>query len=153
MKRSINTWSTILVLAIVSTFASCKKDSVTTPVADAHKLLMARTWQVEEVSEYMSGVADIQYKRGAPNNQDDFSLVRQRFNKDGSITYTDEFGLVGNDGTWQLQDNNTAIRIGWPTMGLFIVGQECTITDHSFSYKIKSGAADEYTQFIFSPAQ
>ncbi len=149
MKKVFNKLSIVMVVAVVSFFTSCKKDEVVAPQTPAQSLLSAKTWQMEEVTDYYGGIADKIYKKGASNNQDDYSLVRQKFNANGTITYTDQFGTQGSDGLWELQSNNTKIKLSLPSMGLTVLCDDFTVTANSFSYKLKSSAT-EYTHFIFS---
>lgn len=143
-----------VVLAVITivtmVFTSCKKDSTEPTQLSVSQMLTAKTWQVEEVTDHMGGNIDKLYKRGANNNQDDYSLVRQQFKTDGTITYTDEFGITGKDGLWELQDNNKKIKLNLPSMGLSVVCEDVTVTANSFSYKL-TYPGNGYVLFTFSP--
>lgn len=146
MKQAI----TILSLTVlVFGFTSCKKEDAKNESA-AKKALTAHTWQMEKVTAYTSGLPYVSYQRGAANNEDDFSLVRQTYKSNGTITYVDQFGDSGSNGTYELLNNDTQIRIGWRSMGWSIVGENLKLTSTEFSYTLKHGDSDS-TRFTFSP--
>jgi hypothetical protein len=124
---------------------SCKKDTVESPVKTA---LMAHTWRVENVTEYNTGVPTVNYQRGAQNNSDDYSLVRQKYNSNGTIQYVDQFGSSGNNGTYQLLDNDRKLKIGFA--GLTTTVESLKVTASEFAYTLKVGDNDSL-RFVFSP--
>lgn len=138
----------ILSVALFST-TSCDKEDDIRPAPLEVQLLTAKTWQIEEVAEVnKAGAARITYKKGVANNEDDFSLVRQTFQKNGSITYVDQFGEAGSDGRYQLLKNNM-LRL---SVGLLTtIVEQVVIRENSFSYRLTH--EDGYTQFTFSPVQ
>ena len=146
MKQVITIFSISL---LVLGFTSCKKDDVQNESA-TRKALMAHTWQMEKVTGYISGAPSVVYERGGVNNEDDYSLVRQTYKANGSIAYVDQFGDAGSNGTYQLLDSDTKIRIGLSSMGLSIVGENLNVTATEFAYTLKHGDGDS-TRFIFSP--
>ena len=147
MKRIIQLASTLLFATII--FASCNKEELEKPVPEVVIQLTAKTWQVEEVVDN-HGTAKVLYKKGAPNNEDDHSLVRQTLRRDGSIAYVDQFGNSGTDGRYQLLENNTKIKLSVEGMGgLSTIAQNLQVSANQFSYRL----VDEhgYTQFTFTP--
>lgn len=148
MKKVFNTLSIAFMLT-ASLFTSCKKDAPT-PAPTAQSMLTAKTWQVDEVKIYTASGTFTEYKKGAANNASDFSLVRQKYNADGSIVYTDDSGLSGNDGRWELLDNNTKLKVGLPSLGISVVCEGFSVTANTFSYKLHFSPT-EYTQFNFIP--
>jgi hypothetical protein len=139
---------TIISLVAVG-FTSCKKEDVQKESA-IQKALMAHTWQMEKVTGYISGVPSVSYQRGAANNEDDYSLIRQTYKANGSIVYVDQFGDTGSNGTYELLDRDTKIKIGLSSMGLSIVGENLKVATTEFAYTLKHGDGDS-TRFIFSP--
>jgi hypothetical protein len=140
-------------LFLASIFAvSCSKKDVVKPVPapTVKELLTARTWQMEEVTDN-HGTPVVTYKRGAANNEEDYSLVRQSFKADGSITYIDQFGDAGTNGTYELLENDTKIRLGMTGSTLSVVAQNLSVSTTRFSYRLVD--QDGYVQFTFSPAQ
>lgn len=130
---------------------SCKKDDVKpVPAPTAKDLLTAKTWQMEEVTDN-HGTPQVVYKKGAANNEEDYSLVRQAFKADGTITYIDQFGDAGTNGTYELLENNTRIRLGMTGSSLSVVAQSLNVSASRFSYHLVDGAG--YVQFTFSPVQ
>jgi hypothetical protein len=130
-------------------FTSCQKDDVQNESA-AKKALTARTWQMEKVTGYTSGLPSVAYQRGAANNEDDYSLIRQTYKADGSIVYVGQFGEAGSDGSYELLNNDTRIKIGLNSMGLSIIGENLKVNATEFAYTLKHGDGDS-TRFIFSP--
>jgi len=117
-------------------------------MSPAAELLTAQTWQIEEVTMIDNGISDVTYKRGAANNDDDFSLVRQTFKTDGTITYVDQYGFTGKNGKWKLLENDTKLRLG---MGDFsVIVENVTVSENSFSYRTMN--QEGYALFKFSPA-
>ena len=110
---------------------------------------MAHTWQMEKVIEYTSGNATVSYQRGAADNQEDYSMIRQTYKADGSITYIDQGGESGTDGIYELLNNDTKIRIGLASMGLSVIGDNLKVDHSSFGYTINTGYGDS-TRFVFS---
>jgi hypothetical protein len=146
MKKIIYLTAALILTVTLFTTTSCSKDKEDKPVSVEQQLLTAKTWQVEEVSETIDGNKKVTYKRGAQNNEDDFSMIRQSFKKNGSITYVDSFGASGTDGRYQLLSNQQMrLSIG----GLSTVVFAVTVQENSFSYKqeIQGGVL----QFTFSP--
>lgn len=150
MKKVFNTLSIAIFFTASLLFTSCKKDSPNTTPPSVQSLLTTKTWQVDEVTDYTASGTFREYKKGASNNASDFSLVRQKFNVNGTITYTDDSGVSGNDGQWQLLENNTKLKLGLPSMSLSVVCDEFAVTANTFSYKLYFSAT-EYTQFSFVP--
>jgi hypothetical protein len=128
---------------------SCKKDDVPAKESIVKKDLMAHTWQMEKVIEYSSGNPSISFQRGAADNQEDYSMIRQTYKADGSITYIDQGGESGTDGIYELLNNDTKIRIGLASMGLSVIGDNLKVDHNSFGYTINTGDGDS-TRFIFS---
>jgi hypothetical protein len=139
----------ISLAVLVFSFTSCKKED-TQKESAAKKALTAHTWQMENVTTYTSGLPSVSYQRGAANNEDDFSLVRQTYKSNGTITYVDQFGDSGSNGTYTLMNNDTQIRIGLSSMGWSVTGENLKLTSSEFSYTLKHGDGDS-TRFIFSP--
>ncbi len=138
----------ISISVLVIGFASCKKDTAQNESA-IQKELMAHTWQMEKVTSYVSGTPSVLYQRGAANNEDDYSLIRQTYKANGSIVYVDQFGDAGNDGTYKLLGDNK-IQIGLRSMGFSVVCENLSVTPTEFAYTLKHGDGDS-TRFIFSP--
>jgi hypothetical protein len=130
--------------------SSCKKDDVPAKESIVKKDLMAHTWQMEKVIEYTSGSSTVSYQRGAANNQEDYSMIRQTYKSNGSITYIDQSGESGTDGIYELLNNDTKIRIGLASMGLSVIGNNLKVDNNSFGYTINHGDGDS-TRFVFSP--
>jgi len=147
MKQVIKFFS--LTALVVSVFASCKKDDVKQESV-VKQALVAHTWQVEKVTNYSSGIPSVSYQRGTANNEDDFSLVRQTYKPNGSISYVDQFGSAGSDGSYELLNSDTKIKIGLASMGLSVVGENLKLTATEFSYTLKFNDGDS-TRFNFSP--
>jgi hypothetical protein len=130
-------------------FSSCKKDDVPAKASIVKNNLMAHTWQMEKVIEYTSGNSTVSYQRGAADNQEDYSMIRQTYKADGSITYIDQGGESGTDGIYELLNNDTRIRIGLASMGLSVIGNNLKVDHSSFGYTINTADGDS-TRFIFS---
>lgn len=138
---------------ILATMVSCSsKDKETTPpLTDVKTLLMAKNWQVNEVAEWNGTDKTVVYKRGATNNEDDYSAVRQQYKADGTIAHTDEDGETGSDGRYELLDNNTKMKLSVPSVGMSVTVNSLKVTSNEFSYRLGTGAA--YLQLTFGPAQ
>jgi hypothetical protein len=136
-------------IAAILGFSSCKKDDVPAKESMVKKELMAHTWQMERVIEYIAGNPQISYQRGSADNQDDYSMIRQTYKADGSITYVDQTGESGTDGSYELLNNDTKIRIGLASLGLSVIGDNLKVDHSSFGYTIKTLDGD-FTRFIFS---
>jgi hypothetical protein len=136
-------------IAAILGFSSCKKDDVPAKESMVKKELMAHTWQMERVIEYTAGNPQISYQRGSADNQDDYSMIRQTYKADGSITYVDQTGESGIDGSYELLNNDTKIRIGLASLGLSVIGDNLKVDHSSFGYTIKTLDGD-FTRFIFS---
>jgi hypothetical protein len=144
MKKNWKLLFAALMLGGIS-LAGCKKESSTSPVKDA---LTAKTWQMQQVTEYIAGVPNQLYKRGEQNNQDDYDLVRQKYTTTGAIHYTDQFGDSGTDGSYELLDN-TRIRISY--QGLSVTGENLKVNAAEYAYTLKVEGGDSL-RFVFSPA-
>ena len=146
-----NKIKSILVVAVACLIgaSSCKKDDVPAKESQVKKDLMAHTWQMEKVIEYTSGNATVSYQRGATDNQEDYSMIRQTFKADGSITYVDQSGEAGTDGTYSLLNNDTKIKIGLASLGLSVIGDNLKVDNSSFGYTINTMDGDS-TRFLFS---
>ena len=146
-----NKIKSILVVAVACLISasSCKKDDVPAKESQVKKDLMAHTWQMEKVIEYTSGNATVSYQRGATDNQEDYSMIRQTFKADGSITYVDQSGEAGTDGTYSLLNNDTKIKIGLASLGLSVIGDNIKVDNTSFGYTINTMDGDS-TRFLFS---
>jgi hypothetical protein len=136
-------------IAAILGFSSCKKDDVPAKESMVKKELMAHTWQMERVIEYTASNPQISYQRGSADNQDDYSMIRQTYKADGSITYVDQTGESGTDGSYELLNNDTKIRIGLASLGLSVIGDNLKVDHSSFGYTIKTLDGDS-TRFIFS---
>ena len=131
-------------------FASCKKDDVQKPASQVQHYLTAKTWQVEEITENY-GTPKVLYKRGSPTNEDDHSLVRQTFKKDGTVVYVDQFGNSGSDGHYQLLDNDTKIKLSVDSFGgMMAIGHNLQVSANQFSYRLID--EEGYIQYTFTPA-
>jgi hypothetical protein len=136
----------ISAMTLVFSFTSCGKENVeTSPTKQA---LLAHTWQMEMVTEYVSGVPHTLYQRGAANNEDDYSNIRQTYKSNGSIQFVDDFGDSGSNASYQLLDNDTKIRISYA--GLVVTGENLLVTGNQFAYTLKFNGTDS-TRFMFSP--
>lgn len=129
----------IIFLSIISIVTACKKEPLT-PSVNVKEKLMAHTWQIDEIAVAFNGISSTIYKKGGSNNQQDFSAVRQTFNPDGTITYIDEAGNSVNDDLWELQDNDTKIKLTLDETDT-IIGEELVVTDSQFSYKAVHNAS------------
>jgi hypothetical protein len=143
----------LLALILVVGSTSCRsKDTVVPPLSVVKRLLTAQNWQLNEVIDVQKGgVSTPLYKRGAPDNEDDFSAVRQLFKTDGSIIYTGQEGETGADGRYELLENDTRIRLSMPSWGLSVNADALKVTSGEFTYRL--GTAEGYTIFTFGPAQ
>ena len=148
MKKIIRIATSVILSTALFTATSCKKDNDDKVIPIEQQYLTAKTWQVEEVSTTQDGATNVTYKRGAQNNEDDFSMVRQSFKTNGSITYVDSFGESGTNGRYQLMKNNQ-MQLSLGSFSTIVFG--VTIRENSFSYKqeIQGGIM----QFTFSPIQ
>ncbi len=146
-----NRIKSILVVAVACVIgaSSCKKDDVPAKESLVKKDLMAHTWQMEKVIEYTSGNPTVSYQRGAADNQEDYSMIRQTFKADGSITYVDQSGEAGTDGIYALLNNDTKIKIGLASMPLSVIGDNLKVDNSSFGYTINHMDGDS-TRFLFS---
>jgi hypothetical protein len=133
----------------IAFLASCKKSTDETPAPTAQTLLTAKTWQMEKVTEVRTGSPTVIYQRGATANQEDFSLVRQRFNSNGTMDYTDEDGNSGTNARWELLENNTRLKITFGGFGVSF--EQFTITANQFSYKSPFATASDYVLYTFTP--
>ena len=133
-------------LVLILNFTSCKKDKA--PDSATKQALMAHTWQMGTVTEYNSGVASIIYQRGASNNDEDFSMIRQTYKSNGSVQFVDEFGETGSNAKYSLLDNDTKIRLSYS--GLSVTGENLVVTNSQFAYTLKYNSTDS-TRFVFSP--
>lgn len=128
---------------------SCDKEDEVRQEPMEVQLLTAKTWQIEEVAEIMDGEPPhVTYKRGVENNEDDFSLIRQTFKKNGSITYIDQEGASGSNGRYQLLSNHM-LRLSMGFISTIV--EHVVIRENSFSYRLVHEGG--YTQFTFSPVQ
>jgi hypothetical protein len=134
------------VLALMLTFTSCKKDKA--PDSPTKQALMAHTWQMETVTGFSAGVPNVTYQRGASNNEEDFSMIRQTYKSNGTIQWVDEFGDSGSNATYSLLDNDTKIRLSYS--GLSATGENLVVTSNQFAYTLKYNSTDS-TRFVFSP--
>ncbi|HYH15262.1 MAG TPA: hypothetical protein VD794_08580 [Flavisolibacter sp.] len=149
MKKMIRLASALLMTVVLFSTTSCDKEDDIKQEPLAVQLLTAKAWQIEEVvSVEGDNTPHVTYKRGATDNEDDFSLVRQNFKKDGSITYIDQEGDSGSNGRYQLMANNM-MRLS--VDGLSTIVENVIIRENSFSYRLVHG--EGYTQFTFSPVQ
>ena len=148
MKRVFTKWSS-LVAMILLVFSSCKKDN-DVPVSPLKQALIANTWEVYKVIDRTNELVTVLYERGAPDNQEDYSLVRQQFRKDGGITYVDQFGMHGTDGSYKLHEKERKMEIGLASMGLSTLVQNVQVNASTFSYALKADEENS-TEFIFSP--
>lgn len=149
MKKVIRLASALFLSAVLFSATSCNKDEDLKQEPIEVQLLTAKTWQMEEVADVINGsTPHVTYKRGATNNEDDFSLIRQTFKKDGSITFIDQEGESGSDGRYQLLENNM-LRLSWGFITSIV--EHVVIRENSFSYRLVH--EDGYTQFTFSPVQ
>lgn len=130
-------------------FSSCEKEDVQ-KASVTRETLMAYTWQVEKVAIFTSGVPLVTYQRNAANNEEDYSLIRQTYKANGSVVYTDQFGDAGSNGTYELLNRNTAIKIGLGPVGLHVIGENLNASPTEFAYTLQHGDGDS-TRFIFSP--
>jgi hypothetical protein len=134
----------------IAILASCKKSTDETPAPTAQTMLTAKTWQIEKVIEAHAGSpTTVVYQRGANNNQEDFSLVRQRFNSNGTMDYTDEDGNSGTNARWELLENNTRLKITFGGFGTTF--EQFTISTTQFSYKTPFATATDYVLLTFTP--
>jgi hypothetical protein len=142
----------VTVATSIISLTSCQKEvpAVTTPTPSKKQLLTAKVWVVDEVKETQNGTSVTLYKRGATNNTDDFSLVRNQYKNDGSIVWRDEFGDEGNDGRWELLNNDTQLKLSWPIANMSVTVHDVTVTANSFSYKLIA-APGIYTTWKFIP--
>lgn len=148
-KNSLKTIFTALVG--IALLASCKKSADATPVPTVQAQLTDKIWRMEKVTEVRSGAAaNIIYQRGATNNQEDFSLVRQKFNSNGTLAYTDETGASGTNSHWELLDNNTRLKITFGGFG--VIFEQFAISAAQFSYKSPFATATDYVLYTFTPA-
>lgn len=138
-----------LILVIAGTSCRSKDKEVVLPLSEVKKMLIARPWQVNEVSEVQNNQNTVVYKRGAANNEEDYTEVRQLFKEDGSIVYTDQEGETGSDGHYELLDNGNSLKLS--ITGLEVKVNTVKVTNGEFSYRL--GTPDGYVQFNFGPAQ
>jgi len=136
-------------LALSVSATSCKKDD-SQPASTTKQALIAKTWQVETVIDYHGATPNVLYQRGAANNEDDHSLVRQTFKADGSITYVDQFGTSGTDGRYELFDNDRKMKIGAASVGFTTIVENVKANATQFAYTLNPGDGDS-TRFVFSP--
>lgn len=143
----------LLAFTLIACAASCRsKDEVLPSFSVVKRLLTAQTWQLNEVIDVQNGgVPTPLYKRGAPDNEDDFSKVRQQFKADGGIIYTDQDGETGTDGRYELLENDTRLKLSMPEMGFSVTVNTLKVTSGEFSYRLAAG--EGYTIFTFGPAQ
>jgi outer membrane biogenesis lipoprotein LolB len=147
-KNSLKTIFTALMG--IALLASCKKSADVTPVPTVQAQLTDKIWRMEKVTEVRSGAAaNIIYQRGATNNQEDFSLVRQQFKANGTLAYTDETGASGTNSHWELLDNNTRLKITFGGFG--VTFEQFTISAAQFSYKSPFATATDYVLYTFTP--
>ncbi len=92
-------------LSICMFLAGCGSDSSPSPTSSKADLLF-KTWIVDEVS-VTGGV--IYYKRGASNNQLDYSKAVRTFTRPNLHTITAANGITGA-GTWKFLNNETVIE-------------------------------------------
>lgn len=130
----------------IALLAGCKK-STAVPTVQAQ--LADKIWLMQKVTEVRSGSpANVVYQRGATNNQEDFSLVRQKFNSNGTLDYTDENGISGSNSHWELLDNNTRLKITFGGFG--VTFEQFTISATQFSYKSPFATATDYVLYTFT---
>ena len=110
--------------------------------------LLAHTWQMETVAEHKSVNTQIIYRRGASANDEDLSSVRLACKTNGTIQYVDEYGLKGNNATYQLSENDKKIRISYG--GLSITGENVVVNGKQFAYTVKYNKTDS-SRFVYSP--
>jgi hypothetical protein len=149
MKKN-NLKTIIIALLGIAFLASCKKAANETPAPTAQTMLTAKTWQMEKVTEVRTNTPTVVYQRGAATNQEDFSLVRQRFNSNGTMDYTDENGISGTNAHWELLDNNTRLKMTFGGFGVSF--EQFTISANQFSYKSPFATATDYVLYTFTPA-
>ena len=132
--------------------SACQKQKVVdkitlSPIAI---MLTSKTWQVKKVTQFSSGTSEVLYLKGAANNSDDFSMVRDKFNADGTVNFTDQFGLSGDDGKWVFNEASRMLTLSWPRAQLAVAVNNVKISEQEFSYDLLEGSTD-YTQFLFMP--
>ena len=148
--KSIIRFGAASLLGLGLGITSCKKENTEQQMSAVQKDLISKTWQVEKVIDYAGGSPSILYQRNAIENTDDFSLVRQTYKANGSITYIDQFGESGTDGSYELLSNNTKIKLKLASIGLSVTAENLKVTATSYSYTLKHAEGDS-TRFIFSP--
>jgi hypothetical protein len=146
MKPAIKTFS--IVFLLLAFFVSCTKEKVAINTPSGKSLLMAHTWQLEEVTELVAGKTIVVYKRSQERNADDFALVRQSFKEDGSILFVDQFGNTGNDGEYELNADGSKIKLSLGAEQL--AGEQVLINAQSFAYTVKLSEEDA-VQYRFTP--
>lgn len=145
-----NSFKTIITALLgIALLASCKKSADVTPVPTVQAQLTDKIWRMEKVTEVHSSTPTVIYQRGAANNQEDFSLVRQQFNNNGTLSYTDENGISGTNSHWELLDNNTRLKITFGGFG--VTFEQFTISAAQFSYKSPFATATDYVLYTFTP--
>lgn len=149
MKKMIRLVTALILSVTLFSTTSCNKDDEVPREPIEIQLLTAKTWQIEEVAMIETGgTPHLWYKRGAANNEEDYSLVRHTFKKDGSMTSIDQEGASSNDGRYQLLENN---RLRLTSDGITMIFENVVIRENSFSCRLAQN--NGYIQFTFSPVQ
>lgn len=135
---------------LLAGFVSCSKKLVSINTPSGRSLLLANTWQLAEVTEIVAGRQMPVYRRNAPANTEDFSLVRQSFKADGTVQYTDQFGHTGTDGEYELKQGGSKIRMALG--GQDVVGEQVAMAPGHFEFTARISDQDA-VKYRFEPAQ
>lgn len=121
-----------------TTEAKISRDS-----SEVKRLLIGKTWQIEEVVDPISGV---RYQRGKVSDGKEFQLARYVYGENGSITGTDWFGNPIKSTAYQLQESNRKFVIVAPDCSS--INEILFISATKFSYKANDGSV-----FTLTPVQ
>ena len=104
---SLNRWVLLLFIVVVT---SCSKNNDKDEPKTKTELLTQKVWVYNELfHNYNTTNTTVIYKRGKPQNAQNFDLVTVKFNTDGTFTERTTTGSVIN-GTWKFLSNDTQVE-------------------------------------------
>lgn len=149
MKNFIKTLSYMAIFTTTIITTACQKElSDKKPDSLTKQMLINKTWEIDEVVIVEDGKAEVQYKKGAINNKEDYAKARLIFNTDNSYAGTDEEGDP-DTGTYKILENEKKIEMT-PSDMLPLFLEEINITANEFSYKMMQ-TPELYIQFTLKP--
>ena len=99
-----------LLLFVLLSGIACTKESDKDDPKDKTQLLTQKTWVYNELFySYNTTATTVVYKRGKPQNAQNFDMVTVKFNTDGTFIERTVTGTTLN-GTWKFLSNETQVE-------------------------------------------